>query len=481
MNKDNIIYSNSVNTVLPRISYLALSSVIRFVVQFAIIIVYSHRLSLAVYGQYQFIWMFINFFSLIMLFGLNSLVLSTPLYEIKNWIRSHIKLVVGCFIFFNAIALGFLFIRGEYFTNSEKSLLVLLLILQNLLVIAEAVTIKREQEKKVFSSNIAYLVIYATAHLYLIYTTYSVELLLLFLCVAAVIKTIILCYNLKLNLSFSPKINPLGRQWFYLGINEVLGVVVKWIDKWAILFFLPVADFAVYFNATYEIPVFMLVLSAVGNISLVELSKPEHRTNRKIKRFYDRSTILMACFVFPSFWFFWFYAGDFIVTFFGDKYAAAITIFKISIFILPARIIYSTTILQIYHKTNLIVKGAVIDLIVALVFIAILYPNFGMEGLALAFVISTYVQVGYYLWETGRLLKEKITYFFPVKQILIICFSSGLLIAISYFLMHTIAPLPKNIIGIVCTGIITLASFIFFYKKMLLSRRRKSKAFKEKI
>lgn len=453
--------------ILPRISYLAASSVIRFFIQIVIIFLYSHQLSLRLYGQYQFIWMFLNFFSLIMLFGLGSLVLSTPLYEIKNWIHAKVKLITAVFIFFNITALVFLLIRGEYFTLTEKGLLIFLLLLQNLIVVAEAIAIKKEKEKKVFWANIIYLVFYATAHLYVFYIGYSAQMLLLLLSGAAIIKTLMLFYNLNLNLSIVAKATSIGSQWFYLGLNEVLGVVAKWIDKWVILFFLPIADFAVYFNATFEIPVFMLILSAVGNISLVELSKPENQANRKIKRLYDRYVVLMSCLVFPAFWFFLFFSAEFILTFFGVKYEAAIPIFRISIFILPVRIIYSTALLQIRHKTQLIVKGALLDLLVAVAGIAIFYPLWGMAGLALAFVISTYIQVAYYLWHTGKIINESITYLFPVKKVCLVFVLSGLAVATCLILPQQLLPLLRLGLALAITAIITGLLFLFYYKKMI--------------
>lgn len=307
--------------------------------------------------------------------------------------------------------------------------------------------------------------LYSLAHVYVIYTTYNVTSLLFFLFIASVIKAGILLY--KMDLSYAIKIQniTLGTQWFYLGMKEVLGVVIKWIDKWFILFFLPLADFAIYFNASYEVPVFMLILSAIGSISLVELSKPENKKNRIIKRFYHRSVTLMSCIVFPAFWFFLLFAPGLIISFLGEKYAVAIPIFLCSIFILPIRIIYGATILQIYNKTNLILRGAVLDLVSALILIALLYPVWGMTGLALAFVISTYLEVGYYLWHTSKLLKEGFTFLITLKNIAVTFLSSGIGISLVYWATLNAAPIMKIVIAMVITAFLCLLLFGVFYKQ----------------
>ena len=62
------------------------------------------------------------------------------------------------------------------------------------------------------------------------------------------------------------------RHWAYLGMNEVLGVISKWIDKVFLLYLLTASDFAVFFNGSFEIPLFGLLISVAGSLMLIEFS-----------------------------------------------------------------------------------------------------------------------------------------------------------------------------------------------------------------
>ncbi len=448
-----------------RISLLACSSVLKFVLQLAIIILYSRKLSLTDYGVYQFIWMYINFFSLLGIFGLSSLVLSVPPAHIREWIGKNKKTVLGFFAVLNGSAIFFLMLCENYFSVPQTLLLICLLILQNIMLIAESIAIKNEQEKKLFGANMIYICIYGFVHFYLLYNTYSVTILLGCIVAATLLKCILLLYRIKFSGTATERIPDIGRQWFLLGVNDMLTVLVKWIDKWLILFFLSAAQFALYFNGTYEIPVFMLILGAVGNISLVEFSKIKKDHNKAVKSLFERSSLLMAAIIFPSFWFLLFYSTDFFVAFFGTKYLAAIPIFKITLLMLPARIIYSTTVLQVYKRTDLILKGSILDFIIAVILMFIFYPLWQMKGLAMVFVISTYIQLAYYLWHTGRLIKENVSFFFPFKKILLIMLSTGLLIAACRYGLAALGILPRLAAGASLCAILILSGLRYFYKR----------------
>ena len=453
------------NNFFGRIGYVAISSLLKFIVQLIIVILYSRNLSLTDYGIYQFIWMFINFFSIVGLFGLTTLMLSTPLQTLKAWIKINSKLLLITFISLNTIAVLFLFMYGTYFSALEKSLLAVLLLLQNVSLIAESVAVKNEQEKKSLYANVIYTLIYAFVHLYLLYNTFSVTVLLWFVVLATFIKCAMLISGSKLQNYESYHPETIGKEWLMLGLNDVLGVIVKWLDKWLVLLFLPAAQFAIYFNGTYEIPVFMIILSAVGSVSLVGFSKIKVDQNNQLKILFERSSLFMASIVLPAFWFFLFYAEDFILTVFSNKYSEAIPIFKVSILILPVRIIYSTTVLQVYKRTDLILKGSLLDIIVAVLLMILLYPVLQMKGLALAFVISTYIQVAYYLWHTGKLIKENVSNFFPVRSLIMILAGSCILMAACSYSIHSANIYIRLFIGAAVCSILILTSLFTLRKK----------------
>jgi O-antigen/teichoic acid export membrane protein len=437
------------------------SSVIRLGAQLAIVFLYSRNLSVAEYGLYQSIWLYINVVSVISLFGLPSIILSSSVSSIRLWINKNKKKFIFLSLLLNITPSLYVLLAANEYNHTIKLLLLILIIIQNISIITETIVIKKKKEKIVLLSNLIFSTGYLICHLIILYYNYSLISILTTLVLMFIIKTVILWIFAMQNVTALPSktVKPLGNQWLYLGLYDVLSVVFKWVDKWVILFFISASQFAVYFNGSYEIPLFGLMISAVGSIMLVDLSGQNDNAT-KVKSLFKNSSKLLASIVFPSFCFLFFYNQDFFTLIFSVKYIAAIPIFTISIFILPLRITNFTAALQVYNRNDLIVKGAVLDLIIAVVLMAILYPILKLQGLALAFVLSTYVQAGYYLWHTGKLINKKISYFFPFKKLFFIMTSSAIITGLSYYLFLFFT-YPLNIISGIIVCIILITTYLF--------------------
>lgn len=463
--KLNIINDLAGGKFAKRSFLLITSQGIRMIAQIAIIYLYARHLSLKEYGLYQSVWLYVNIISILSLFGLPSLILSSSKKNIYDSVKDNIKyfFIVGSLV--NFLPLLFILLAVHEFTIGDKLLIAILVLSQNISIVAEAITIKKEQETLLLISNIIFTIGYFACHILILYTGYSLELLIAVLILIFTLKTTILAFFGKQDIPEYTGIttSSTGRQWLYLGIIDSLSVFVKWMDKWLILFFLSVSlsQFAIYFNGSYEIPVFGLMVSAVGNIMLIELSKHGNTKAELNKILFTNSSVSLASVVFPAFAFLLFYHTYFFIFLFSTKYIASIPIFFISIFVLPVRITNYTAALQVYNQNNLVIKGALLDIIIASILMTGLYPLLGTRGLVLAFVISTYIQAWYYLWQTSKLIKQPIIYFFPIKKLLLL-----LLISISIlgttFLLVTIFPYPFNMIaGIaVCALLITILVYI---------------------
>jgi peptidoglycan biosynthesis protein MviN/MurJ (putative lipid II flippase) len=82
--------------------------------------------------------------------------------------------------------------------------------------------------------------------------------------------------------------------------------------------------------------------------------------------------------------------------------------------VLPLRAYSFTTLLQRLHKGNIINIGAVGELALACLLMYPLYLYMGLPGVALSFVISTYLQAGYYLFFTGKYLSASPLSLIPI-------------------------------------------------------------------
>lgn len=441
------------------------SSVFKMFAQLAIIFLYSRNLSVEDYGLYQSVWLYVNIASIISLFGLPALILSSPVNAINRWIKENKNYFIFFFGLLNFIPLLYILIAVTEYDFIIRVLLVILTVVQNIAIVTETIAIKKEKEKLVLITNLMFTAGYILGHLIILHSSYSLQLILEVLIFIFIIKAVLQYYftGIIVNDKFTEQPKQLSNKWIYLGLNDVAGVIFKWLDKWIILYFISVAQFAVYFNGSYEIPVFGLMLSAAGSVMLVEMSKQHTAIAEKAKALFKSSSILLSSIVFPSFCFLFFYHTEFFILIFSTKYAAAIPVFLISIFILPVRITNYTAVLQVHNRNDLILKGAVLDLIVAIVLMMILYPLLQLKGLALAFVLSTYTQAGYYLWHTGKLIGKKISYFFPFKNLIFIMCTSTIVMGIGYFISRNFSNALNLTSGIILCLLLIAALLYNFY------------------
>ena len=110
-----------------------------------------------------------------------------------------------------------------------------------------------------------------------------------------------------------------------------------------------------------------------------------------------------------------FFAAPLFALFFDHRYAASVPIFQWSILVLPLRAYGFTSILQHAHKGAIINKGALLDLLIAIVAMYPLYSIMGLPGLAFSFVLSSYIQAAYYSVYTAKILQVRVLDLFPMK------------------------------------------------------------------
>lgn len=440
--------------------HLIFSNFLKLFSQIAVLIIYSRMLSVADYGKYQSGWLYIAVISSVSLFGLPSLILSSGISGITAFLSINKKRSATVISLFTILPLLYLFFFGKNFNNEEAFSLCILIISQNISIVCEAVAVKNGNTKKVLNANILINILFLSAHILILLPGYSFTYLMWSLNVVFILKSFLLNIN-SANAGRNIPAKTVGRQWTLLGFIDVINIVFRWADKWLILLFLSITEFAVYFNGAYEIPVFLLLTGAVGNIMIVRLINfPQ--SGRELLH---SSVEMLAPFVFVSFSFLLFNYSDFFLLLFSDKYAASVPIFFIAIFVLPVRITNYTSILQSLQRSDIILKGTLLELIIVIVLLVILYPLFKMEGIIASFVAATWFQAFYYLRNTSVLLNTSIKNIFPWKWLfttLVICI---LVFATIYFSAKAIIPAFKMYAGIT-TAVILM---IYFYGRKFIS------------
>jgi len=434
------------------------NSTLKLLTQITIIVILSKKISIEKYGIYQSVWMYINIISVCTLFGLPSLILSSQQGSLKIFIKENIIKLILISAILNFFIILYLLVLKDSISLEIKLLLYFFTLLQNISIVLDTQIIKREKEYFLLISNFIFNIIYFGIHLFFIFYGFSISKLLAYISIVYFLKNLIQLFFLSRN---KPSDNnnlgheiSIGSQWFYLGVTDIVGVIFKWIDKWVILIFISLKEFAIYFNASYEIPIYAIMVGSVGNIMLVELAKAKTSIETKTKEIFEKSINLLSRFVFPSFCFLVFFHSEIFKLLFGDKYIAGLPIFFITLFLIPIRVTNFTAFLQVYGKADIILKGSTLDLLIAILLMLILYPSSGLKGIALACVLSTYIQAAYYLWHTSKFTDQKIMNFIPFKAMFFIMFVSAITMGLVYFVTKTYFGDITLILGFIATCIL---------------------------
>lgn len=382
-----------------RSGWLISSHVLRLITQLTVLVAYARLLPVKDYGLYQSAWLYTNLLGVILLFGLPSVILTFPTAMLNNWITKHRRLFIFLLVLFHTA--GFVWLYG--FTDLrgyERPVLFIYIVLTNISVVFETFMVKQGREKRMLIINVLYYVFFLFLHLYILLSDYSFLMLFGSLTLLLLLKNLFMLPEKRSTGAQADEVL-VSKQWLYLGLYDVIGVIFRWLDKWIILYYAGLVPFAIYYNGAYEIPVFALMVSAVSSIMITELSLKAHGSSIK-QQFHDSSKLL-ASFVFPAFAMLLFYHEEFFLLLFSEKYVQSIPVFLVCIFVLPVRITGYTAALQVSGRNEIVFRGALYDLALAIILVLVLYPFFGVRGLAAAFVISTWLQAAYYLWHTARI------------------------------------------------------------------------------
>ena len=398
--------------------WLFFSRIMPLVALFLITIIYSRKLTYDDYGKFQSVWMYTNIINVIISFGIASVILSTELGFLMAFIKSNRRKLR---LFYSALWVSGLiafFFLAKNFDSSLKFLLIIFIIIQNIASVADNLLIKKGKEKISGIINFFYAFLFFGWHMYILNRGYSLYHLVAGITIISAIRFIIISVisSRKKESNLTVANNQFLSHWGFLGLNDSLGVLAKWIDKLFLLYLLTAAEFAVFFNGSIEVPLFGLLVGVTGNFLAIEISA-NLRNPRTIIELYKQSFHVLSNIVFPLFLFLFFFREDLFSLAFKDKYNASLPIFVISIFILPLRINSYSVILQCLSQGKRVLFGSLLDLSIAIILMAVLYPLMGTKGVALSVVISTYCQSYYYLWHSSKLLNTTVLHLLPLKKL----------------------------------------------------------------
>ena len=392
-----------------------------------ITILYSRGLGYDDYGRFQSVWILSSIAGTLLCFGLPAIILATPSSLLKEYLRKHRSAIVAGYSLLLLTAMLFVWFSTAGFSNYLRSMVALFILLQTACIIAETRLIKNNDLWLFAIINAVYAAAFLGIHLYFLYHVFSLEKLVSCVAGLCALKLIVMLpvKNKRQLKEDSYSSTSFIKHWLYTGFNEVTGILARWLDKIFILFLLSPADFAIFYNGAFEIPLFAIVISAMENVMLANIS--ENITNKKeAQNVFRESFKMLSLISFPVFFFFLFCHAEVYDFLFDGKYNSSVPVFLVSIFILPLRITHYGVILQCYGKANKLLFGSVMDIMISLALMFILYPVFHTKGVVLALVISTYLQVFYYLFQSARTIGMRIADLIPLAYLGRLFISLGL-------------------------------------------------------
>ena len=392
-----------------------------------VILWFSHTLPRAVYGAYTHFWIHLNLLVPVACFGLHVVMITYSPSKLAA-LRASISRTAMCWF----TAWGIL--CGAIFGFLQHGFAGICLLIPFLYFVAFAVTIVLEsllivhrKFRVLVPVNVLYAVVFLLIH-FQYGQTDSIPLpLFTFLLVALLAKLTV--YILVLRNSDKQvvpdrlpetEVSEARLLWLHLGVYDITQNLFTWIDKFLVSLLLSTGLSAMYYNGTVNIPFLPLLINAAGSAILLQLPAGGEADDKKqLLNLLNHSGRLLSCLVFPLFAFLFFFRHEVVLYLFSSQYADAVPVFAMSILVLPLRAYSFTTVLQRHHKGRLINIGSLADLALSCLLMYPMYCWLGLPGLALSFVITTYLQAGYYLFASAKVLEVSVMSLLPLGNWLI--------------------------------------------------------------
>lgn len=435
-----------------------------------ITIIYSHRLSLDEYSLFQSVWMYANVISVIIGYGVTTIIFSSDTYTIISFIKRNRKEIFTSYSVLSLAACVIFYIVSDHFSVALKLLVILFIFLQFVNTILETWIIRNEKQSQYLLINLAYAIFFFLWHLYIIFQpAFQLNMLIVGVIILSALKMMLL-FTIKPATTGTDHITTatekeLKRHWAYAGINDIFGILSKWADKLILIYLLTPGEFAIFFNGTIDIPFVAMFISITGSYMMMRMAS-DKKNSELTSHLFRENFLMISSFSFPLFFFLFFFRNEFFLIFFGEKYLPAVPIFAVSVFILLLRVNHFGGILQIHSRSDWVTIGSLIDLIISSVLVFILYHFFGMQGAACAIVISTLVQLTYYLAKSSQLLGKSIAELVPLRALLARLALSGAFMFITRMMLPSVSATISLIIGALVMVAVIVASGWKYFRQM---------------
>lgn len=270
----------------------------------------------------------------------------------------------------------------------------------------------------------------------------------------------------------SIKLNGMKRILLYsipLGLASMIGTISAQMHQVLVSTLCSPSEYAIYTNGTFEIPFIGVITGSIATIILVELRRfTASGQIYEALALFRKAAIPSSMILFPVMIYLFIFADQFISVLFSEKYLASVIVFRISLLILPARIIYYGSALLAFGLSKIILFRSALSLLFNALLSIGLINIVGYYGAIISFIVVLYLWDVLYNWV---ILAKK----FQCRWHQLLPFSI-LLKVFTCSLLTSIIILPfflfsfGNLFLLIITSVIYFsATWFLFYKVKLLS------------
>jgi O-antigen/teichoic acid export membrane protein len=201
-----------------------------------------------------------------------------------------------------------------------------------------------------------------------------------------------------------------------LGFAQLVWKLNQVVDKYVVMYFLPMAVFAEYSVGSWEIPLVPMVANAVAAVMMPQFVSAYLDGRREdLLSAWTEAVEKVSIIVLPLVVLFLVIARDLIVLLFTEKYLNAVLPFQIYTLILLQRVTAYDAVLKAIDRTRVVTLWALFTIAVNLVLCVPFVLWIGMAGAALSTLIANAVTWVYVLVKIGHGLGVKLKEVFPFR------------------------------------------------------------------
>ena len=397
--------------------------------------VLTRLLSRSEYGNYEQVWLVYNSTLPLIASGISSSIYFFSAREEKRALYSATVAASSFVGMITGIGLAFLAPMISHLLNADQltsyiRIFGVYAVISSSSMMFEAVFVTEKKVGLLLLGNTIVAVLFAAMVSLSAFEFHNMAVIFISITIVGTVKLLYLfSFLIKSHNLTTHKVLPVMKaQLFYvvpIFISTLTGIVSKQIDKYLVTLFYSPDQFAVYAIGAKEIPLIAVITGSASAVLFPVFSDFGFLQMReKFVEVWKNSVSKTGLFLLPVMVFLLFASKDFMHFFFGQKYVASSTIFRIFLLLIPLRLAFYGQALLSLGKQKLYMFTAIGEMVFSGIASYFLLRKFGLEGAAVGKVIVTYVEVIILVIALLVLLKTNIREFFPWIKIMKILFLS---------------------------------------------------------